>query len=175
MSGLSQKWAWEQEVGGLTKLLLLALAENTDDTGYCWPGQAHLAAKTGMSVRAVHDHLHLLIESRLVATKRRADSRGRRKANGYQLAMDYMHETHVREQPYRQQVPVVNRPYRQTAHSLSANDVPSYRQTAQGSVGNPPVEPTKEREELSISSSSEGMSPVERLNARARELMEERA
>jgi len=42
---------------GTRKLVLIALANRTDDKGRCWPSQQLLADECGISIRALADHL----------------------------------------------------------------------------------------------------------------------
>ena len=50
MSNKASAWAWEQQ-GLITseKFTLVALADNADEEGVCWPGQRFLSKKTGLS------------------------------------------------------------------------------------------------------------------------------
>lgn len=45
--------AWELELGSTDKLVLLALADWSNDDGICWPSNAQLCRKSGLSERAV--------------------------------------------------------------------------------------------------------------------------
>ena len=45
--------AWALEIGATDKIVLLALADHANDDGYCWPGNASIARKCGLSERAV--------------------------------------------------------------------------------------------------------------------------
>lgn len=44
--------AWALEIGSTDKLVLLALADNANDAGVCWPSMATIARKCGLSERA---------------------------------------------------------------------------------------------------------------------------
>jgi hypothetical protein len=45
-------WAWEQPVRPpARKLVLVALADEADDTGACWPSQGRIAEKCGFGIR----------------------------------------------------------------------------------------------------------------------------
>ena len=42
------------------KLVLVALADNANDDGFCWPSQRLIALKASISERKCRDHLHAL-------------------------------------------------------------------------------------------------------------------
>ena len=53
------------ELGGLDpsqKLVLLSLADNSNDAGVCWPSIANMVRKTGLSERMVQYALAALVE-----------------------------------------------------------------------------------------------------------------
>jgi len=85
-------WAWEQEIPPSTKLVLLALADIADDTGYCWPSVKTIARKAGVSPRTVQRLLLELREPRqggpaLIRVVTRLDRKGSQRSNGYYLHM----------------------------------------------------------------------------------------
>ena len=53
MSIRAMVWAWDQECTATEKLVLLALADHSDDNGVCWPGMEGVAQKTGLTRRTV--------------------------------------------------------------------------------------------------------------------------
>lgn len=54
MSGTTLNWAWEQEVPGHLKLMLVLLGDEAgSEDGVCWASYEHLARKTGGSRRNV--------------------------------------------------------------------------------------------------------------------------
>jgi len=61
-----------------TRHVLLALAERANDAGICWPSQATLANDTGLSQATVKRALKELRRERLIARRRRANTRGHR-------------------------------------------------------------------------------------------------
>ena len=86
--GKAEQWAWKQKTPSpVTKLLLVALADNADEDGVCWPGVKHLMIKTGLSERTVRRSLRLLEAERLMITESRMDQHGRPRSNSYVLAM----------------------------------------------------------------------------------------
>lgn len=52
--------AWALEVSATDKIVLLALADHANDQGYCWPGNASLCKKCGLSERAVRNAIRTL-------------------------------------------------------------------------------------------------------------------
>jgi Helix-turn-helix domain len=84
-------WAWQQSVRGAVRgnrlLVLLALADQADDTGSCFPGQKSLARKCGISERALQGHLSALEASGHVERQRRHRSNGTRSSDLYKLPL----------------------------------------------------------------------------------------
>jgi len=58
---LTAVWESSKHNGGRL-LLMLAIADNANDLGYAWPGEATLARKTRLSKRQVHRLIHELAE-----------------------------------------------------------------------------------------------------------------
>lgn len=67
---MSQVWDTESE-SHTEKLVLLALADNSNDEGYCWPSIATIARKCDLSERSVRSQLRLLEVKRWVQTTQR--------------------------------------------------------------------------------------------------------
>jgi hypothetical protein len=64
---------WETPCRSHTeKLVLLALADNADDSGHCWPGLDHLAAKCDLSRQGVIDQIASLAGQGLIAVSKKA-------------------------------------------------------------------------------------------------------
>ena len=76
MSGKATGWAWEQDVRCVEKIILLALADHSDDRGVSWPGIERLAMKTGQSERTVQRALGSLEIQKLLHREERS-RRGR--------------------------------------------------------------------------------------------------
>jgi hypothetical protein len=53
-------WVWDQDLLIQRKAVLLWLAERATDNGVCFPGQAEIRQKTGLSESMVRRHLHWL-------------------------------------------------------------------------------------------------------------------
>lgn len=60
MSVLATTWAWEQELPSHLKLVLLSLADHSDDYGLCWPSVECVAKKCGLDERNVRRNLREL-------------------------------------------------------------------------------------------------------------------
>jgi len=77
VSGEATVWAWAQEITSPTaRLVLLCLADHADEDGVCWPSQARIARKTGLSERAVRDALKVLDTDGLGLISRESRNRG---------------------------------------------------------------------------------------------------
>lgn len=88
MSVASLSWAFRQSLRPTTKLVLLALADHANDDGECWPGIPGLTRKTGLSDRAIQEHLRKLERAGLLKITPRTDQQGRQISSLYRLAMD---------------------------------------------------------------------------------------
>lgn len=86
MSHRASAWAWDVDLKGdpLVKFVLVALADQADDYGYCWPSQKTIAKKVCQGERTVRRHIATLRDLGLLTVIRRSSTRGRR-SNGYQL------------------------------------------------------------------------------------------
>ena len=71
MSVKALAWAWGSPTKGTAKLVLLALADQANDEGHCWPGRAKLATKCGVSDRTVTEQLAILVRDGLIRSDRR--------------------------------------------------------------------------------------------------------
>lgn len=85
MSFEALSWAWAQQLKQGPKLVLLALADYADDDGVCWPGFDALSEKTSMSRSSVVESIKALEQAGLIVIEKRADARGYRASNRYQL------------------------------------------------------------------------------------------
>lgn len=80
-------WAWEQPLVPSAKLILMALADDADDSGTCWPALRRIAAKCLVSERTVQRALKEFEGCGLLMTTPRFTRDGRQTSNGYQLAL----------------------------------------------------------------------------------------
>lgn len=86
MSNRASAWAWDVDLKGdpMVKFVLVALADQADDYGYCWPSQKKIAKKVCQGERTVRRHIATLRDLGLLTVIHRSSTRGRR-SNGYQL------------------------------------------------------------------------------------------
>jgi hypothetical protein len=85
MSNRITVWAWDAEgLSPTQKLVLVKLADNANDDGYCWPSLPYLMKHTCLSNSAVRTAIRQLEEAGLVTRIGQADERGTR-PNHYQL------------------------------------------------------------------------------------------
>jgi hypothetical protein len=82
---MSVVWGWP--LSGNRKVVALALADEANDSGVCWPSQKRLARKCRLSTRRLRDHLKALeADSKLVREQRHRDD-GSRSSDGYRLVL----------------------------------------------------------------------------------------
>lgn len=105
-------WAFDQKTGSPTsKLLLVKLADNANDQGYCYPSLKKICAESELSERATREHLMLLQKAGLIEIIRRFGDGGVHLPSHFQLnaqtrpAASGMHV--VQEGAARGAVPVV--------------------------------------------------------------------
>ncbi len=88
MSVEAMSWAFEQAIAPAPKLVLLAIANAANKTGYGFPGlETIVEACRPMKVRTVQVHMRTLEGLRLVRRSARYLDYGRQTSNAYQLAM----------------------------------------------------------------------------------------
>ncbi|WP_296128938.1 helix-turn-helix domain-containing protein [Pseudomonas sp. Ga0074129] len=87
MSIKAMNWAWEQNLPPGSKLVLMALADNADDQGYCWPKIKTIAAKCCVSERTAQRTVKDLLDSGLLKISARFNALGGQVSNGYTLEM----------------------------------------------------------------------------------------
>lgn len=75
----------DKSIKGNEKLLMLALADNANDTGVCFPSWNSLMSKTSMSRGSVSKWINVLVEKGLVYKKNRSRKNGGRSSNKYLL------------------------------------------------------------------------------------------
>ena len=79
MSVKAMTWVWGlEELPQKETLVLLALADQANDEGLCWPRLDTLAPKSRMSVRSVKRAVAFLRRAGLVETTIRSSQEGRR-------------------------------------------------------------------------------------------------
>jgi len=85
MSVHAINWAFAQDLPTSAKFVLVALADYSNEYGQCWPGQASLAEKCGLTERTVRTQIHALEEAGLIAIQYRTDRTRKRIASKYIL------------------------------------------------------------------------------------------
>jgi hypothetical protein len=80
-------WAWDLPLPPTPKFVMMALADEANDDGYCFPSHRRIAKKCSINERSVRRMLSMLAADEYIAIKQRFNGRART-SNGYQLAMD---------------------------------------------------------------------------------------
>jgi hypothetical protein len=90
MSIEAMRWAWKQDcTSAAEKLVLMALADNADNEGYCWPGNANTGERCQISAGSVRRHLNNLDAAGLIVkVKRRRRKDGTLSVWIYQLQLE---------------------------------------------------------------------------------------
>lgn len=86
MSVQAQSWAYQQALAGMTKFVLVTLANYADAHGYCWPSQEQLAADCGCGERTVRGALAELEDRGLIERIGRRRRDGTRRSDVILLA-----------------------------------------------------------------------------------------
>jgi len=81
-------WAWTIALAPTPKLVLMALADEADDRGFCFPSQRRIAEKCNITERSVRRMVGVLTAKHYLAVVQRFYNRART-SNGYQLAIDH--------------------------------------------------------------------------------------
>lgn len=88
MSIVATHWAWGQLLPPTPKLILMSLADNADEAGYCWPRIRKVAERCSVSERTVQRTLKNFEALGLLrVTRRFRPEDGRQLSNGYQLCL----------------------------------------------------------------------------------------
>jgi hypothetical protein len=82
-------WAWTVRLPPAPKLVLMALADEADDRGFCFPSHRHLANKCSISERSVRRMISLLAADHHVSIEHRFKKDRARTSNGYRLGCDH--------------------------------------------------------------------------------------
>ncbi len=78
-------WAWTVHLAPAPKLVLMALADEANDLGFCFPSHRHLAEKCDISERSVRRMIGLLAAQDHLSIQHRFSKHGGRTSNGYLL------------------------------------------------------------------------------------------
>ena len=87
MSIKAMSWAWDQDCSGSQKLVLLALADHSDDDGNCWPGVRGLSNKCRLGDRTLRTSIAALELMGFLTSTPRYREDGSQTSNFYQLNM----------------------------------------------------------------------------------------
>lgn len=82
---LMQKVFEQQKLESTQKLIMLALADNANDEGFCYPSIRTLCQKTSLSNRTIIDHIRFLEVHGFLLTKKRNAQHGGRLSTLYVL------------------------------------------------------------------------------------------
>lgn len=77
--------AWESPAKGNDLLVLISLADNASDEGYCWPSWKSIMAKTKVSKGTLSSVLNRLEEAGYIARESRKRTNGSDASNGYYI------------------------------------------------------------------------------------------
>lgn len=92
MSIKAMQWAWNVPLSSNLKLILMALADNADDEGICWPRVNTIAKKCSVAPRTVQRAIKTLQSLDLLGKSPRFDKEsGRQTSNVYQLRITTPH------------------------------------------------------------------------------------
>ena len=80
-------WAWSTRLPPMPKLVLMALADDADDNGFCFPSQRRLAWKCTISERTARRMVSLLASKSYVTIEPRFSKDRSRTSNAYRLAV----------------------------------------------------------------------------------------
>jgi len=97
LSTKATNWAWEQELPPSQKFVLVKLADNADEDGYCFPGTKYVAEKTGLGHSTVRAHVQWLQENEYIRLERRDRPDGSQASNHCWLLMDRQADTPLPE------------------------------------------------------------------------------
>ena len=81
-------WAWQLPISHGDKLVLMALADHSDDGGFCWPGTKGIAEKCNLSRQTIFRHLNNLERAGFIERQARWRDDGSRASNTYQLCIE---------------------------------------------------------------------------------------
>lgn len=89
MSFAALNWAWNAETGSPgRKLVLIGLAQFTNEEHQAWPSQKTLAKRTEQSERTVREHLTWLEENGFISSEKRSKPDGKKTSDFYVLHID---------------------------------------------------------------------------------------
>lgn len=99
MSIKATNWVWGLELPPTPKLILMALADEADDDGNCWPSIKRIARKACVSDRTVRRTLKEYGDSGLLKVVPRTRSDGGQSSNNYTLSLGQVIQQQQRIRP----------------------------------------------------------------------------
>src|SRR5437899_4879417 len=88
MSLIVMTWAWTVPLPPSPKFVLMALADEADDDGFCFPSHRRIAQKCSITERSVRRMIRRLVDDRYLVVLQRFNNRART-SNGYHLAVNH--------------------------------------------------------------------------------------
>lgn len=87
MSVHVSSWVWKHSKSeGLTRIILLAIADMVNDQGICWPSNVYLAKKCRVSKRTIQEHVSKLVRlGELKIEKKGGVVEGKRTTNRFRV------------------------------------------------------------------------------------------
>jgi hypothetical protein len=86
MSFSATKWAWKQPLPHMEKIVLLSLAERSNEHFECWPSMKTIADDCGMCRKSVFNSIAKLQEKGMLSVESRVTSHGK-SSNIYTMSM----------------------------------------------------------------------------------------
>ena len=80
-------WAWTVRLPPTSKIVLLALADEANDSGFCFPSHQHVAKKCDLGERTVRRMIKLLAAYNYLSVERRFNKNRSCTSNGYRPAI----------------------------------------------------------------------------------------
>jgi hypothetical protein len=80
-------WAWSLSLSPAPKIVLLALADEANDDGFCFPSVPYLANKCSLDQRTVQRVLRKLAHAQYMSIEHRFRRDRARTSNGYRLTV----------------------------------------------------------------------------------------
>ena len=76
---------WGLELKPASKLILLALADNANEDGICWPGITYIERKTGLARSTVIKYINDMVDAGYITKRSQYSKNGFRATNLYQF------------------------------------------------------------------------------------------
>jgi hypothetical protein len=83
----AMNWAWSISLAPTPKIVLLALCDIADDSGFCYPSIHTLATKCTLDERTVQRVIRKLTDEHFLAVEERFRRDGARTSNGYRISL----------------------------------------------------------------------------------------